>query len=294
MMAQNELTASKVVLNKLMPTITLGTVDYDIPYWGAFDQHFGTKLHQHHFCEVTLITAGTGTYVENGRRYPLKPDSLIITKPEVMHQIISTNGVGMLYFAFFPEAQEMSNLAAVTDLSPKDPVVLTWNALAYMALVYQEAGERGEQSVRLLGTSLLQLLFDRQFNNQDLDHLLVAISAQTDLLAEIKQYIRDHLDQHLSIGSIAEVFFISKRQLFRLFKKYESCTCNQYVQRARVKAAAELIRTTKTSITDISDQVGFSSVHYFSKVFKDNMRDTPQKFRQLYSNALTDTFSKEN
>lgn len=63
---------SKVVLNKLVKKIKFKEAIFDIPYWGALDQHFGVQAHSHYFYEVTLITSGTGDYIQNGQKIAIK------------------------------------------------------------------------------------------------------------------------------------------------------------------------------------------------------------------------------
>ncbi|MCH5461751.1 AraC family transcriptional regulator [Lactobacillus sp. LC28-10] len=290
-MFYSEIVSAKVILNKLVTAVELNGNRFDISYWGAFDQHFGTKPHSHAFFEITLITKGDGQYIENGEEFILKKNSLIVTKPGQIHQIVSKSGLEMIYFAFSSDEVQVKLGEPVINLSSKDPLVLTWQSLIYTALIFQESNSEEPLSVIQLAKSLIQLVLDRSNSTRETSQMLVAITEQTELLNKIKKYIRENIEKKLSIESIADHFFISKRQVFRLFQKYESYTCNNYIKQVRINDAADLIKTTKMSITDISDKVGFSSVHYFSKVFKDEMRDTPQKFRLLYSNATVNKFN---
>ncbi|MBO1307097.1 AraC family transcriptional regulator [Enterococcus sp. 669A] len=292
--------SSKVVLNKLITKICLADTEYVIPYWGALEHHYGTNTHDHYFYEVCLITDGEGVYVEEGQEYPLKKNSLILTIPEKKHQLKSQEGIALLYFSFIPKEHEKSLIAKINfaypviKLADQDPVVLTWLALLNVSVMYKEADEAYGESLKQLAQCVLQLILDQSLSNQKKDEVLIEITEQTELLKEIKKYIRDNKSKPLSVDDIAAHFFISKRQIFRLFKKYEPITCNNYIQQVKIEYAANLIRTTSMSITDIAECTGFSSPHYFSKVFTERMRDTPQNFRKLYSNAKVSEFRKED
>ncbi|MGM0216108.1 AraC family transcriptional regulator [Enterococcus sp. AZ109] len=292
--------SSKVVLNKLITKICLADTEYVIPYWGALEHHYGTNTHDHYFYEVCLITDGEGYYTEEDQEYLLKKNSLIVTTPEKRHQLKSQKGIGLLYFSFIPKEHEKSLISKidfsqpVIDLDEQDPLILTWQALLNVTVLYKEAAESYGESIKHLAHCVLQLILDQSINHQKKDEVLIEITEQTELLKEIKQYIRDNKSNPLSVEDIAAHFFISKRQIFRLFKKYEPITCNNYIQQVKIEHAANLIRTTSMSITDIAECTGFSSPHYFSKVFTERMRDTPQNFRKLYSNANVSDFQKED
>lgn len=295
----SDFSSSKVVLNKLITNINLADTEYIIPYWGALEHHYGTKVHDHYFYEVCLITEGEGSYVEEGREYPLKKNSLILARPEKKHQLKSQEGIGLLYFSFIPKEHEKSLIGKidfsnpVLELDEQDPIVLTWQSLLSVTILYKETAEAYRESVKQLAQCILQLILDRSINSQKKEEVLIEITEQTELLKEIKEYIRANKNSPLSVDDIAAHFFISKRQIFRLFKKYEPITCNKYIQQVKIEYAANLIRTTSMSITDVAECTGFSSPHYFSKVFTERMRDTPQNFRKLYSNANVNEFLKE-
>lgn len=287
--------SSKVILNKLLTNLELRDTEYVIPYWGALNSHYGTDQHAHYFYEICLVTEGEGVYTEEDQRYGLEKNSLILTTPEKRHQLESRAGIALVYFSFIPKDYEKSLLAEtnfpipVLALAPQDPLILTWQALLQLTEIYQEIYS---ESLNLLAKSLLQLILDRAVSSQA-EEALIEITEHTELLKQIKEYIRQNKTQHLSVTEIAEHFFISKRQIFRLFKKYEPISCNHYIQQVKIEYAANLIRTTSMSITDIAECVGFSSPHYFSRVFTEKMRDTPQTFRKLYSNAKVDEFQKQ-
>jgi YesN/AraC family two-component response regulator len=42
----------------------------------------------------------------------------------------------------------------------------------------------------------------------------------------------------------------------------------QYLTKIRIQKAAELLRSTSSSVTDIADEVGYANANYFNKVFR--------------------------
>lgn len=64
------------------------------------------------------------------------------------------------------------------------------------------------------------------------------------------------------------------------FKKYTGLSPNQYHLSLRIQHAIYLLNNTDLSIKEISFNLGFCSIFYFSKVFKEKTRQNPSCYRQ--------------
>src|SRR5690606_6535815 len=100
------------------------------------------------------------------------------------------------------------------------------------------------------------------------------------LLQQAKLYIRDNLSQSLSLRHVANYLNVSERHLSRLFAEgiHESFT--DFIRSERIRQAAHLLQTTERAIKDIAEATGFSTVHYFSRVFAEVMKLPPGEFRK--------------
>ena len=56
-------------------------------------------------------------------------------------------------------------------------------------------------------------------------------------------------------------------------------SCLKYINNYRLEKAAELLKSTAYSITDISLECGFNNLSYFNKLFKRKYHLTPRDFR---------------
>lgn len=115
-----------------------------------------------------------------------------------------------------------------------------------------------------------------------LEHLLLpAAPNQADLAAT---YIREHYRQELSIQDIARNTGISKTVLYQIFHNHFGCTVGDFLNHCRIEASLPLLTDTALSLEDISQQVGFSSVSYYSKVFRKKMGLPPIQYRKSRKN----------
>ena len=64
------------------------------------------------------------------------------------------------------------------------------------------------------------------------------------------------------------------------FKTIFKLTVNKYIRRKRLERAKLLLKTTDLNISQISEEIGISSVSYFSKIFKEEYGKKPSKFKE--------------
>ncbi|RAP74098.1 AraC family transcriptional regulator [Paenibacillus montanisoli] len=86
------------------------------------------------------------------------------------------------------------------------------------------------------------------------------------------QAVRRHLhakwEAEVTLEELSDQFNISKYYLVRIFKKHYQTTPIQYHRQIRIDKAKQLLRYSNLSIQHISDQLGFGSIHAFSRAFK--------------------------
>lgn len=107
------------------------------------------------------------------------------------------------------------------------------------------------------------------------------------IVFEIKEYLEKNIDSKIKIQDIANNFFISRSELFYIFKKYTNTTIIEYLNTIRINKAKELLKNTDYTITEISQLVGYDSLQYFSRIFRKNIGSSPSEFRKLLAKRLT-------
>lgn len=85
---------------------------------------------------------------------------------------------------------------------------------------------------------------------------------------QVKKYINEHISEKLSLNMIAEAFSISPNYLSILFSKYSDIGFSDYVNQSKIDAAKKMLSESDRKIYEISDELGFESSYYFSRVFK--------------------------
>ncbi|GIM47748.1 putative HTH-type transcriptional regulator YfiF [Collibacillus ludicampi] len=264
-------------------------VSIKVHYWGGQLRHQDNPLHKHSFFEICYVLGGRGVYWEAGREYLLQKGTIFCSRPGNMHQIHKGDNLFLLWVGF--EIDEAGSQTAGISMFERlaqtphfyvsgaddSPAASIWRAL----MQHAEAPHPSMTGLIIsLAHSLilsLQTLFCK--TNPVWGELLHTRSSV--LLHQAKLFIKDNLAQPLSLVDVAKYLHISPRHLSRLFSEQYGVSFTSFVRRERVRTAAELLRSTDLAIKTISEESGFSSVHYFTRVFAAEMGMTPGEYRKL-------------
>ncbi len=79
---------------------------------------------------------------------------------------------------------------------------------------------------------------------------------------------------------LAARFSYSENAFIRRFREYTGEAPQQYLQRQRIKLSTELLLNNALTIDEIAETCGFCDRHYFSKIFKRYLKQSPARFRK--------------
>lgn len=99
-------------------------------------------------------------------------------------------------------------------------------------------------------------------------------------IALVEQYIQEHYGQVLSLDILAEKVYLTPHYLSSIFIQEKGIGINKYIKNVRMEKARELLRETNMKISDISEQVGYSSLSYFCRSFRNEYGVTPDQYRK--------------
>lgn len=100
-----------------------------------------------------------------------------------------------------------------------------------------------------------------------------------------KAYVQANLGEDLTAAKLAEVCCMSYFHFSRTFKRISGESFNDFVQKARIRKAGELLAHPNATITRVCFEVGFKEVSYFARVFRLVVGVSPTEFRRMLSEA---------
>jgi len=130
---------------------------------------------------------------------------------------------------------------------------------------------RAEEGLR---TALEQLHMDYEVNEGD------ATAGKMQVVAQVQEYVKNHLSEKLTLADVAAVFNFSPNYLSQLFGKYGDSGFVEYITETRIAAAKEMLEQGDLKVYEIAEKLGYESAFYFSKVFKKVTGLSPREYQQ--------------
>ena len=87
-------------------------------------------------------------------------------------------------------------------------------------------------------------------------------------IKRILQFIDQNYTEPITPESLSSRFSLSKEHICALFRKELGMTVSEYVNTVKLNHAVELLSNSSMNVSQISEYLGYSSVYYFSKLFK--------------------------
>lgn len=100
----------------------------------------------------------------------------------------------------------------------------------------------------------------------------------TEVFNRVVAYLGQHLSGRVTIETICKDNLIGRSQLQKIFSKKSGLGIIEYFSNMKIEAAKELIRTEQMNFTQISEKLGYTSIHYFSRQFKKVTGMTPSEY----------------
>lgn len=174
-----------------------------------------------------------------------------------------------------------------TGIPAENYLIRNQQAIQLFHLMAEEAisnKENHEAICQNLLTTFLMLL-QREFNagHYLLPGLQVThenpIASHTDFLTELNEFVLGHLNDSLTLESVARQMHLSRAQFARRIRQETGQTFIAYLTEHRLEAARNLLLESEWTTIAISEFVGFQSSTYFHRLFRERMGMTPGEFR---------------
>jgi len=93
-------------------------------------------------------------------------------------------------------------------------------------------------------------------------------------------YIRQNLDKKLSLAEVAAQIMLSESRFAFLFQQETGISFSEYLNRARIDSAKEMINSGQYTIVEVALKLNFYDQSYFTKIFKKQTGLTPKQYEK--------------
>ncbi|WP_246001262.1 AraC family transcriptional regulator [Companilactobacillus musae] len=111
-----------------------------------------------------------------------------------------------------------------------------------------------------------------------LQQIKVMSTANSSIISAI-EYIDGNLDKRLTLDQVSSKVYLSDYYFSKLFKRETGLSFSVYLNARKIQKAMILLRESDKSVKEISDELGFTRLSYFSQTFKKYTGIAPTKYR---------------
>lgn len=221
----------------------------------------------HDYYELTYIDHGKLDMTIDGKEYHLNKYDLVIYYPGQFHTQSTDSESTCSYLTI------MFDMETKMDVSLMNRVFKTrkdiYNVLsAFMKAIQSKDYLSEEMALAYLKEILILLYqFDTKTDEESNVNPMQEHYENT-LLNEILVFIHNNIFTAFTVEDLCQKFSISRSSLQSLFRTNIHITPKHYISNLKLNQAKLLIQEHKYTISEISDMLGFTSIHYFSRKFK--------------------------
>lgn len=248
--------------------------------------------HFHDDMEFILVQSGGITISVGMEKYRCHNHEILYIPPHTVHQAVSdTPGASLCGFVFHP--------SLIKSFLSEDDNMTSYTCRTGM--VFSKETSYYEEFFNII-THAFSIYTDRP-STYKLDmtaHILLLLSLLLRSGAAINSkkkerfcriepainYIEENYNQKIRISDLSRLINVCDDHFIRMFKEAASRTPTAYITDVRLHQALRLLSLNQYSISEISDRTGFSSIQYFSRIFKERMGLSPLEYAKIPDGKL--------
>lgn len=272
--------------------ITIDSI-YTIHYF-EYTNKFYFAGESHNFWEFIYVDKGSVSICMDEKQITLKKGDIAFHRPNEFHKVstyghtapnlvvisFESNSPLMDFFQCQILKTDQRERALLADilieakklcLSPLDDPYLT-------EMIKNEGVPVGtEQLIKIHLEELLIRLFQRH-TQKETSQETIEPQNTTEIFKRVTAYMEDNISKHLTIEQICWDNMIGRTKLQKIFHAESGIGIIDYFSRLKIDYAKHMIRDGKLNFSQIAEQLGYSSIHYFSRQFKKITGMSPSEY----------------
>lgn len=280
-------------------------------YYYEFGKAHVSVSESHDFWELVFVDKGTMLTSVDGKMLELQENDMFFYKPGVEHQVFGDgeHAFNIVVISFVCKSTAMrffENLKA--RVGEREYDILAKIIIQFRRSFFMPNLEIAES--RIVRRRNIPLGSDQLIRNY-IEELLLTVMhsgdghpvcenilsksnennlASTDITKEIRNYMMQNIHRKITIDELCQVFNFGKTYLSTTFKADTGYTIIDFFNYLKCEHAKDLIREDELSLTQIAEELGFSSLYYFSRIFKQVTQMSPMQYKNTF---CSETVSKK-
>lgn len=268
-------------------------------HYFEFLNQFHTSKGSHAFRELLYIDSGFITIAADNYTGVIKENQLIIHKSNEVHSLScpENEASNVIIIGFECNSKEL-------DMFSNELVTLNETQKKLLTEIIREGRNVFEPPYDIPGQRDMKKRKNFPFGADQLikiklENLLIELirsktsiptnetnEVSDDKIQEVYRYLNENFKEKIRLSEICFLFGTNSTTLCNKFRASYGETIISYINKLKIKEAKKLMRSGSYNLTEISSIVGFSSVHYFSRIFKQYENLSPSSYIKTIKSRL--------
>ncbi len=230
----------------------------------------------HSMLELTYVDRGSIHSVTDGQELVLRQGQVAIYGPGQWHVQYADIDVAPSFVTITFDILG-NNLEALQN----QVIHLSQRGVQVLQQLLQERDKTDQYASDMMLCLLQQLLLIllRESNTpQSGPRTAKAVHSENAIIRRAQQYISTHIRERLTVPVVASHVKVSASYLTALFNKNLQISPAEYIRRIKLQESKQMIREGDMNFTEIAAALQYSTVHHFSRQFKEKFGITPTEY----------------
>ena len=241
------------------------------------EQGFLFSGESHPMLELTYVDQGSLHSVADGQDLLLKQGDMVLYGPNQWHMQYADIGVAPRYVTITFEATglDVQSLSNRKFTAPQQAVGLLQQMLRERDRMDEHSGDMILSQLTML---LISLKRQTEVKAEAKLQTSNSIHSENEIIRRAQIYISSHIREKLSVPVVARQVDVSPSYLTALFHKNLQISPGEYIRRIKLQESKQMIRENNLNFTEIAAALQYSTVHHFSRQFKEKFGITPTEY----------------
>lgn len=107
-------------------------------------------------------------------------------------------------------------------------------------------------------------------------------------IKQAQEFIEKNFSEKITVGQLASMLAIGRRNLERRFRKATANTVVEYMQRVKIEAAKQSFETSRDNVNEVMYKVGYTDTKAFRTTFRKITGLSPVQYRNKYNREMAE------
>lgn len=267
-------------------------------FYNNFTPSFRFAGERHNFYEFFYVVSGEMIATVNTKKYRISEGEYILVPPMLYHGMNPADCYATGITVSF-DAENYPINVFCGKLPPFGKQLLT-----NIVNIYANNVETSELRAKVLpdirneknygyshtlkvNTENLMLIILQDYMNS-IRNIDVRLKSDNEVAENTRRYLELHFKENPSLREISDHLHYSVSYVCKKFRQKYDASVTDYILKLKIYESLKLIEQNNLSLREISDELGFNGIAYFSRTFKKIVGTTPSSYRKsaIYSHVI--------